>query len=345
MLNALLLAVQQSGSGQPWSAWITAFAMSGVWVVLAGFVICVCVRAWYLSRLPQPAGATLFAPSFLVFSTGLAGMAVSVILMFLYQVRFGSLAMHMGLLSALFMLGLFGGSRIVEVMLLSRPLLALAVLRSGVLLQLALLAVLANFPDTAPRSVLCATVLAAGGLTGLYVPIAAQHMRLARGLSDRASGIVFLIADNLGGAAGGILSALVLVPAIGTTWTLLTLGLLLSFNLIVFTPGSLAPGLPPASDRFDRFSRPAAYTLFTVVAFWLAASHIFHAAALENKGPPLLAAVRSMLRDTDLRPELPPEQKKRSSLSISSGIQTVRRTHWSSARHPMARPFPAMAGA
>ena len=311
MLNALLLAAQQAGRGEAWSALITTFSMCGVWIVLAGFVIFVCARASYLFRLPQPAGATLLAPSFLIFSTGLAGMAVSVILMFFYQVRFGSLASHMGLLSALFMLGLFGGSRIVEMILLSRPQLALAVMRSGVLLHLALLALVVNFPggDT-PRTALCAVLLAAGVLTGLYVPIAAQHMRLARGLSDRSSGIIFLIADNLGGAAGGILSALVLVPAIGTTWTLLALGLLLSLNLIVVTPGSLAAGVPSVSDWFDRFSRPAAYTLFAVVAFWLAASHIFHATALEKKGPPLLSAVRSMLRDTSLRPELPAEQQK-----------------------------------
>jgi spermidine synthase len=310
MLNALLLALQQAGRGEPWSTWIMTFSMSGIWIVLAGFVIFVCARASYLSRTPQPAGATLLAPSFLVFSTGLAGMAVSVILMFFYQVRFGSLATHIGLLSALFMLGLFGGSRIVEMILLSRPQLALPVLRSGVLLHLALLALLAGLPEDAPRSALCAAVLAAGILTGLYVPIAAQHMRLARGLSDRASSIIFLIADNLGGAAGGILTALVLVPAIGTTWTLLTLGLLLSLNLIVVTPGSLAPGVTPVSDWFDRFSRPVAYTLFAVVAFWLAAAHIFHATALEKKGPPLLSAARSMLRDTGLRPELPAEQQK-----------------------------------
>ena len=309
MLNALLLAAQQAGRGQQWSPWITAFSMSGVWIVLAGFVIFVCLRASYLYRPPQPTGATLLAPSFLVFSTGLAGMAVSVILMFLYQVRFGSLATHMGLLSALFMLGLFGGSRIVEMVLISRPQLGLPVMRAGVLLHLALLALLAGFSGDAPRSALWAVVLATGVLTGLYVPIAAQHLRLARGLSDRASGIIFLVADNLGGAAGGILSALVLVPAIGTTRTLLALGLLLGFNFIVVTPGSFAAATPPAQDWFDRFSRPVGYTLFGIVAFWLAASHIFHATSLEKKGPPLLSAARSMLRDTDLRPESPAEQQ------------------------------------
>ena len=310
MLYGLLLAAQQAGHGQTWSAWITAFSLSGVWIVLAGFVIIASLRAVYLFRLPQRAGATLSAPSLLVFSTGLAGMAVSVILMFFYQVRFGSLATHMGLLSALFMLGLFGGSRSVEMMLLSRPQLALPVLRSAVLLHLALLALVAGLPADATRSSVCAAMLAAGLLTGLYVPIAAQHMRLACGLSDRSSGIIFLIADNLGGAIGGILCALVLVPALGTTWTLLALGLLLSLNLIVVTPASFAPVTPAVSDWFDRFSRPAAYTLLAAVALWLAASHIFHAAALEKKGPPLLSAVRSMLRDTDLRPELPAEQQK-----------------------------------
>ena len=308
MLNGLLLAVKQAGHGHQWSSWITTFAMSGIWIVLAGIALFACLRAAYLARQQQPAGATLFAPSFLVFSTGLAGMAVSVVLMFLYQVRFGSLASHIGLLSALFMLGLFAGSRMVEKILLSRPQSGVSVLRRGVLLQLCLLALLAELPGDAPRSAFCGGLLAAGVLTGLYVPIAAKHLRLARGLSDRAGSIIFLIADNLGGALGGILAALVLVPALGTTWTLLALGLLLSLNLLVVTPEDFAPVVPSGLDFFDRFSRPAGYTLFAVVAFWLAASLIFHATAFEKKGPPLLTAAQSMLRDTQLRPDLTAEQ-------------------------------------
>jgi spermidine synthase len=309
MLNALLLAVRQAGHGRLWSMRIKTFSVGGLWILLAGFVIAACLRAAYLYRQHRPSGSTLFAPSFLVFSTGSAGMGVSLILMVLYQARFGSLALHIGLLSALFMLGLYGGSRAGEKALAARPQAALALMRAGIAAQLVLFALPAWLPGDASPGAYWALMAAAGCITGLYVPVAAQHLRLACGLSNRASGIVFLIADNVGGALGGILTALFLVPALGTAWTLLSLGLLVSLNIIIVTPGSCTPGTAGAADRFDRYCRPAGYLLLGIAAFWLAASHIFHATDLEKKGPPLLSAALSMLRDSGLRLDQPAEQQ------------------------------------
>jgi len=93
----------------------------GIWIAVCPIVIYGLLRLIYLLA-PQGGRptdessvvATAFDGRALIFATGLAGMALSIVLMFLYQSRFGSLFLHIGLISSLFMFGSFVGSLVSE---------------------------------------------------------------------------------------------------------------------------------------------------------------------------------------------------------------------------------------
>jgi hypothetical protein len=177
-----------------------------------------------------------------------------VLLMCLFQSRFGSLAVHSGLLSALFMLGLAAGGRL-RVRLL--PLLAL---------HMVFLAALAVLPPPVRVASFAIWMLAAGLLTGAYVPIAARGLR---GRADTEGARGFIATDNLAGAAAGLLVGLLFMPALGPSAAAALLIPLLALNFL----GLLRPA-PAAHDPF----RAAGFAGLGAAALVLLASHLLHAA-------------------------------------------------------------------
>ena len=109
-LYSLLLAARQSGASV--TRLVRLLALGGLWPFFAAILVFVALRAWSMTKL-QGEGRSSFDGSFLVFSTGWISIAVVIVLMYLYETRFGSLYLHVGLISSLFMVGLALGAALI----------------------------------------------------------------------------------------------------------------------------------------------------------------------------------------------------------------------------------------
>ncbi len=113
-LYALLLAARQSGASL--TRFVTLLAISGWVPFLVPIFVFIALRVWALATPRDRLQASTFDSSFLVFSTGWIGIATVVILMYSYETRFGSLYLHVGIISSLFMVGLTGGALVCSVL-------------------------------------------------------------------------------------------------------------------------------------------------------------------------------------------------------------------------------------
>ena len=305
LLFGLLLALRRS-TLLSLAGHVPILWAAGIWIVVCPIVIYGLLRLIYLLA-PRGGRATpisitaaaAFDGRILVFAAGLVGMSQSIVLMFLYQSRFGSLFLDIGLISSLFMFGSFAGSLLSE-RLVGRERRERRLLLPGcLLLNLAFLALVTVVPEDAPRSAHAALFVGCGVFVGLYFPIGA-HRLSAAGQTAAPAGASLEMLDHWGGAAGALLSGWLLLPLLGTWLTLCVAALLVGVNLVpaVFRarPGYLSAG----ADWFDRLVRPAGYTLLGVAASVLAASHIVAAVQAERRGQRMHEAVRIMTGSDNL---------------------------------------------
>jgi spermidine synthase len=297
MLNSLIVAGRQAGVGPRLGHLVRAFTLRGFRIVAIGALLLGVLRLVYVTRArgaASPAGTAPYDTGFLILTTGFAGMASSVVLMFHFQVRFGALQLYVGLLSALFMLGLYAGSE------LARRWLATDVSRSRrylpwmLLGHAAFLAAVARAPEEISRPVFYALFLLAGLFTGGYVPVAAVWLKSGRATGDRESGSAFILLDNVGGAAGGLAAALLLLPTLGADLTLFASAALLGLNMLAGLRQAPHGASIPPRDAFDRMTHSAAYVLTGVAVFWMASSLILRGAPVEQREDPLAIAARAL---------------------------------------------------
>ena len=281
---------------------------AGIWIAACPVVVYGLLRLVYMLA-PRGGRATpesitaakAFDGRALVFATGLAGMALSIVLMFRYQARFGSLFLDIGLISSLFMFGSFAGSLLSERLVSRRHGRRPLLLPACLLLNLALLALVTVVPEDGPRAAYAILFAGSGMFVGLYFPIAAERLRAA-GQSAAPAGASLEMLDHWGGAAGALLSGWLLLPLLGTSLTLCVLALLVGVNLVPLAVLARAAQLPPEADWFDRLVRPAGYTLLGAAASVLAASHMVAAAQAEQEGQRVYEAALIMTGSDSLEP-------------------------------------------
>ena len=229
------------------------------------------------SRAPSRdlSAGTAFDAYVLVAFAGAAAMAFSIVLMLLYQAMYGSIFLYVGLIAALFMLGLVLGGLAAARYTARRGMPPRAGITALVGLHAVLVAGVAALPAAAPRAVFPVLFVLSGIAGGMYVPLAAARLAAA-GVTERAAGGGLELSDHLGGAWGGLVTGLVLVPVFGTGTALGVASLVLLINLAPLfaggTGGSRSPG--PAAWR-----RRAGYLLVGAAVWMLAAAHMVHRAA------------------------------------------------------------------
>jgi len=188
------------------------------------------------------------APVALTAFGGGAAMAWQLVLLLAWQQRFGSLAAHFGVLSGVFMLGLWAGAAAAVRRLRRRP----AGQRSlgacaGGLLGAGALLLWALHLDAGWLSgaALLTAALVQGLTAGTVVPVAAAIMTAA---GDAAAGTAarLSVADHLGAVAATLATGLALVPTLGFMQSVL-LGMACVAGAGVL--GLLAPRDPAAAAR------------------------------------------------------------------------------------------------
>ena len=128
----------------------------------------------FILTSPVASKPSTFDFTFLLFSTGVVGIGVVIVLMYLYQTRFGSLYLHIGAISSLYMAGLAAGATIANRFLKRKyahnsEMLLMAVL----LIHCAVLAAIAFWPASGWSHISFAVAFVVCGLcAGSYFPIA-----------------------------------------------------------------------------------------------------------------------------------------------------------------------------
>ncbi len=296
LFDAMLLVLRQAGVSNP-SAWADVARACSMKILLAAICIYGVLRAGYRFRTGKNPGVATFDNGMLVFTTGFAGMAFSILLMFLYQIQHGSLFLYIGLISALFMCGIFIGSllarRLLEHGLSPRLFLAICLpLHAAMLLSVLYL------PMQAPHILFVVFFLAGGIFTGVYFPVAAHRLETAGQSAAMAGGLLEAL-DALGGAAGGAAASLLLLPAAGANATAGAIALLLAANAAWFMERRRPAS---AEGAFERLARPTKYVLAGLAVMLLTASYFVEQARAATT-PALPPGIVPMLAGKERTPE------------------------------------------
>jgi len=288
-LYSLLLSAKQSGA--PATKMIKYLAVAGLWPFIIPLIVFAALRVVYVlkssrqvgwglphqrqrngglkptlqkrggaSRPILPGLPSAFDSTFLVFSAGWVGIGVVIVLMYLYQTRFGSLYLHVGVISSIFMMGLALGGGLTRYLLVGRKILAMTLLPMIVIVHAVVLGTAAGWPLQEWTRLTFALIFVLSGLcTGAYFPLAAA--RLADCNIDTISAAGRLeMADHIGAAAGAFLTGLAIVPVVGTRATLLVFILLMLVNVLLAALKNRATA--PLSPGPAVVTRPLGYVLF-----------------------------------------------------------------------------------
>lgn len=178
-----------------------------------------------------------------VATTGFAGMAFDLVLIFAFQALFGFVFHWVGLLLAAFMAGAFVGglvmTRVMHRIKSDRQTfitIEIAVGLFAIVLPLAIILLAPHLENPVLFFIgqLCFLLLAlvAGTLTGLKFPLA-NKLYLARSNDvSRSAGLLYGI-DLLGGWAGGLIVAVVLLPVLGLVGTSLVVIMIKASSLVM----------------------------------------------------------------------------------------------------------------
>ncbi len=234
-LYSLLLAAKQSEA--PVTRFVKYLALAGVFAFFIPILVFAGLRIAYILNTPQQGSKSSFDSTFLVFSAGWVAIGVVIDLMYLYQTRFGSLYLHIGVISSVFMVGLTIGAIVIRYLLVKGGEKETLKIRPEVLLfavmaaQVAILATIAFWPaEEWTHVVFGAAFVLCGLCAGSYFPLAASQLTDA-GLETGTAGSKLETADHLGASVGGLITGLILVPVLGAKTTLSVFVLLMLVNI------------------------------------------------------------------------------------------------------------------
>ncbi len=245
-LYSLLLTAKQSGATV--TKFVGYLALAGPLIFFVPILVLMALRTLYILNTRgknEIQHKPSFDSAFLAFSAGLLGIGVVIVLMYLYQTRFGSLYLHIGVISSVFMLGMTAGAASARSLLSKvKKYQPESILIAVISIHTLLLAIIAYWPFTQYRLGTGATssifepmhlifaiaFLLCGLCAGCYFPIAARKLTDADFETGQA-GSRLETADHLGACAGGLFTSLLLVPVLGTKLTVFVLILLLLANI------------------------------------------------------------------------------------------------------------------
>lgn len=303
LLYSLALALRRAGWKNVAND-LPVLLRGSAWIVASAAVLYGLLRLLFMllssgTRTANARNVKAFDGGVLVLATGLAGMAMNVILMFFFQSRYGSLFLLVGLISSLFMLGLFLGGTVTERLLSKRDHEPRVLLPLALIAHLAAVLLVYALPLDASRFVYAGLFVLCGVFTGAYFPIAARRLHAA-GQPPASAGARLEMIDHLGGAIGAILTGLFLLPLLGGNVSLGLLALLIGVNLVPILTPSREAQPQDTSDQFDRWTRPIGYGLAGIAVFALLASWITVQARAEGEGRKLQSVARELTGRDDL---------------------------------------------
>lgn len=219
-LYSLLLTARQSGA--PATRLVKYLVVAGPLTFFVPILIFVVLRCFYVLRPVREGRTSSFDSIFLVFSAGAVGIGAVIVLMYLYQTYFGSLYLHIGVVSSLFMAGLTIGAASMRCLIKK-----ISKSQTDILLLLVIfvhsliLCTVAFWPGEQWTHLIFGIAFVFGGFcAGCYFPIAAMQL-VDSGIETGRVGSILETADHIGASVGGVVTSLALVPVLGAGTTLL----------------------------------------------------------------------------------------------------------------------------
>ncbi len=181
---------------------------------LLGLLVC---GRWLFSRIRRRQRPSRMPVLLAAACGGFAGLCLEMLLLYEFQVRFGYVYHHIGLLIALFMAGLAVGAQALRSRLRRWPRQALVLALLLITAFSLLLPLLTRWAGSHP-GLIFAWMLASGGLVGATFTVAVESLSASGMGSATAAGLVNGL-DYLGGALGAFLSGTLLLPFLGVQGT------------------------------------------------------------------------------------------------------------------------------
>ena len=279
-LYSLLLALKQSGA--PVARIVKLLAMTGIGVFLVPVFVFIILRTFYIARTKKQNRVSSFDSSFMVFSAGWLGIGTVIVLMYLYQTIFGSLYLHIGVISSLFMIGLsLGAAAIRYIPGRSYRNLFIVIAVHAILL----VAVTHLTIEVWTHQNFALVFFLCGLCSGAYFPIAAGQLAES-GLETGFAGAKLELADHIGASAGSLITGLALVPVLGANKTILVFLALILANLPAALFQSFKKTSALAADTLS--FRKIGYALFGIAACVIICSNLLlYSATRSNSLLPL----------------------------------------------------------
>ncbi len=273
LLYGLLLLLRMTGL--TFIHGIHVFNRCGLLILLSAVMLYGLLRLVYVLKGERKGASehwfSLFDSGVLLFASGLAGISLNILLLCLYQSRFGSLFLEIGLISGLFMLGIFAGSEGLRVWLRKAGCEHSLLLPVCLLNHLILLAVVFHLPMECSKGVFLFLFFSAGVFTGVYVPIASLRAE-RKGLSPALSGAWLEALDNVGGCVGSLFTGVLFLPVLGQEAVLLFLCGLMGVQVIPVLLSWKGGEGAVLLSTFDRRVRAGGYWFFGLGALCLMSS-------------------------------------------------------------------------
>lgn len=163
---------------------------------------------------------------FIIATVAFASITLNIILIFKYQLMFGSLFLYFGIITSLFMLGIFCGGILSGNYFLNNTYIQQYLIPLSTILFTGIITLIYLLPSARSQLFFGVLFFIAGIPAGLFFPIAAFHLK-SSGLDDTKTGSYLELMDHGGGALGGLLASLLLLPIVGTNRSLLFIILVL----------------------------------------------------------------------------------------------------------------------
>jgi predicted membrane-bound spermidine synthase/Na+-translocating ferredoxin:NAD+ oxidoreductase RnfG subunit len=282
-LYGLLLAARQSGASV--TRFVRLLMLAGWLPFLVPVFVFIVLRMLAMADRGPDMRPSSFDSTFLVFSTGWVAIAMVLLLMYLYETHFGSLYLHVGLISSLFMAGLTAGSLFASRLLARQPgrrsvrtLLVTLLLAHAIVLAALAFSSFGSWAGNGEslfrsgHTVFAMAFALAGLCCGGYWPIAATQLA-GEALHPGQAGSRLETADHLGACLGGLATSLLMVPVLGTRTSLLVLIGLLLANLPAAVAGVWRPATADTPVRGAGIRR-VGYTLLGLSACVVLGSNI-----------------------------------------------------------------------
>ncbi len=248
--------------------------LSGWVIFFAPIVFLLLLRLHYLVFIQSnQITISVFNAKTFQFFSGACGFIYYIILLFMFQSKFGTLFLFIGFVNALFMIGLLGGSFAGRKLILYYKTIKLifCLFIIQIILYLVTIPLLTNIASKTTMPLLFFLLfLGAGLFTGASYPLAGKI------LEDKKNSLLTLGAsleslDHWGAALGAITAGIIIIPLLGIFKTLLLLILVSAAILLLFTLETIW-GNKKIKKKEVRFSNPyikTSYLLFAISVFFL----------------------------------------------------------------------------